>query len=99
MAGALLVLPARPLLIELLARLAARLRVLPSGFAGGVHRELRRRHAVRRRIGIEGETGDWRPRVDAAPVLVGDLEQLSEALLAHPPRLRARDCHELVALL
>jgi phosphoglycolate phosphatase len=33
------------------------------------------------------------------PVLVGDLEQLSEALLAHPPRLRARDCHELVALL
>jgi hypothetical protein len=32
-------------------------------------------------------------------VLVGDLEQLSEALLAHPPRLRARDCHELVALL
>ena len=33
------------------------------------------------------------------PVLVGDLEELSEALLAHPPRLRARDCHELVALL
>ena len=33
------------------------------------------------------------------PVLVGGAAELSELLLEHPPRLRARDCHELVALL
>jgi phosphoglycolate phosphatase len=33
------------------------------------------------------------------PVLIGDAETLSEALLEHPPRLKARNCHELVALL
>jgi phosphoglycolate phosphatase len=33
------------------------------------------------------------------PVLIGGAETLSEALLEHPPRLRARNCHELVALL
>jgi phosphoglycolate phosphatase len=33
------------------------------------------------------------------PILIGDGEMLSEALLEHPPRLRARNCHELVALL
>jgi phosphoglycolate phosphatase len=33
------------------------------------------------------------------PVLVGGAAELSGALLDHPPRLRARDCHELVALL
>jgi phosphoglycolate phosphatase len=33
------------------------------------------------------------------PVLIGGTETLSEALLEHPPRLRARNCHELVALL
>ena len=33
------------------------------------------------------------------PVLVGGAEQLTAALLEHPPRLRARNCHELVALL
>jgi len=33
------------------------------------------------------------------PVLIGNAESLSEALLEHPPRLRARNCHELVALL
>jgi phosphoglycolate phosphatase len=33
------------------------------------------------------------------PVLIGGAESLSDALLEHPPRLRARNCHELVALL
>ena len=33
------------------------------------------------------------------PVLVGGSAELSGSLLEHPPRLRARDCHELVALL
>ncbi|MFO1080806.1 MAG: HAD family hydrolase [Reyranellaceae bacterium] len=33
------------------------------------------------------------------PVLVGGAETLSGPLLDHPPRLRARNCHELVALL
>jgi len=33
------------------------------------------------------------------PVLVGGPEQLSAPLLQHPPRLRARNCHELRALL
>lgn len=33
------------------------------------------------------------------PVLVGGADTLPPALLAHPPRLRARNCHELVALL
>lgn len=33
------------------------------------------------------------------PVLVGGPEELPPALLGHPPRLRARNCHELVALL
>lgn len=33
------------------------------------------------------------------PVLVGGAEQLSAALLEHPPKLRVRNCHELVALL
>ena len=33
------------------------------------------------------------------PVLVGGPEQLSAPLLEHPPRLRARNCHELAALL
>jgi phosphoglycolate phosphatase len=33
------------------------------------------------------------------PVLVGGAEHLSASLLEHPPRLRARNCHELVALL
>ena len=33
------------------------------------------------------------------PVLVGGPEALSESYLAHPPRLRARNCHELAALL
>ena len=33
------------------------------------------------------------------PVLVGGEEQLAAPLLEHPPRLRARNCHELLALL
>ncbi|MBL0897864.1 MAG: HAD family hydrolase [Reyranella sp.] len=33
------------------------------------------------------------------PVLVGGTDPLPAALLEHPPRLRARNCHELVALL
>jgi phosphoglycolate phosphatase len=33
------------------------------------------------------------------PVLVGGPEALSELYLTHPPRLRARNCHELAALL
>lgn len=33
------------------------------------------------------------------PVLVGGAEQLSAALLDHPPRLRVRNCNELMALL
>ncbi|HYC64785.1 MAG TPA: HAD hydrolase-like protein [Reyranellaceae bacterium] len=33
------------------------------------------------------------------PVLVGGPEQLTAALLEFPPRLRARNCHELAALL
>jgi phosphoglycolate phosphatase len=33
------------------------------------------------------------------PVLFGGVEQLSERMRAFPPRLRARDCHELAALL
>jgi phosphoglycolate phosphatase len=33
------------------------------------------------------------------PVLVGGPEELPAPLLAHPPRLRARNCNELVALL
>ena len=33
------------------------------------------------------------------PVLMGGAEQLSAPLLEHPPRLRARDCNELLALL
>lgn len=33
------------------------------------------------------------------PVLVGGAEELSGGLLDHPPRLRARNCNELVALL
>jgi phosphoglycolate phosphatase len=33
------------------------------------------------------------------PVLVGGADQLSAALLEHPPKLRARNCHQLVALL
>lgn len=33
------------------------------------------------------------------PVLVGGAEELSASLLEHPPRLRARNCHELLALL
>jgi phosphoglycolate phosphatase len=33
------------------------------------------------------------------PVLVGGSAELSGPLLEHPPRLRARDCHALVALL
>lgn len=33
------------------------------------------------------------------PVLMGGAEQLSAALMEYPPRLRARNCHELVALL
>jgi phosphoglycolate phosphatase len=33
------------------------------------------------------------------PVLVGGPEQLSAPMLEHPPRFRARNCHELLALL
>lgn len=33
------------------------------------------------------------------PVLVGGAEQLASPMLEHPPRLRARNCHELLALL
>jgi phosphoglycolate phosphatase len=33
------------------------------------------------------------------PVLVGGAEELTGLLLDHPPRLRARNCNELVALL
>jgi phosphoglycolate phosphatase len=33
------------------------------------------------------------------PVLVGGAEQLTAVHLEHPPRLRVRNCHELVALL
>lgn len=33
------------------------------------------------------------------PVLVGGAEQLAPPMLEHPPRLRARNCHELLALL
>jgi phosphoglycolate phosphatase len=33
------------------------------------------------------------------PVLIGEAMELPEEWLAHPPRLRARNCHELVALL
>ena len=33
------------------------------------------------------------------PVLVGGAEKLSGSLLDHPPRLRARNCNDLVALL
>jgi phosphoglycolate phosphatase len=33
------------------------------------------------------------------PVLLGGSEQLSGALLDHPPRLRARNCHDLATLL
>jgi phosphoglycolate phosphatase len=33
------------------------------------------------------------------PILIGGAEPSSEAFLDHPPRLRARNCHELVALL
>jgi phosphoglycolate phosphatase len=33
------------------------------------------------------------------PVLVGGAEQLAAPLLEYPPRLRARNCHELLALL
>ena len=33
------------------------------------------------------------------PVLVGGPEALSEMFASHPPRLRARNCHELAALL
>lgn len=33
------------------------------------------------------------------PVLVGGIEQLSAAAMKYPPRLRVRNCHELLALL
>ena len=33
------------------------------------------------------------------PVLVGGPEALPAALMEYPPRLRARDCHALMALL